>query len=202
MGNHEHYSGNFDTTYQHIQNFLDYYKLDNIILLEDEAYDYGGVVFYGATMWSDTTHNPHSEWTIRNSMNDYKAIKYQHKGGYGKLTPKITTSKHIDSINKLADFVEKKLLDKFILITHHAPSYQSVPVIYQTSKLNDAYYSHILERMFMNNEFKRNPDYLVQGHIHSSIDYDLNGINVVANPRGYDGYEATADNYEYELITI
>ena len=38
------------------------------------------------------------------------------------------------------------------------------------------------------------------GHTHDTFDYMIGTTRIVCNPRGYDGYEGRAD--EFELLTV
>jgi hypothetical protein len=40
------------------------------------------------------------------------------------------------------------------------------------------------------------------GHTHEKFDYMIGGTRVVANPRGYLGYEESADNFELQFLDI
>ena len=49
MGNHEHYRFKFHKTYEHIKSQLP----PNVHLLEKESMELDGVLFLGATLWTD-----------------------------------------------------------------------------------------------------------------------------------------------------
>ena len=67
--------------------------------------------------------------------------------------------------------------DKTVVVTHHAPHWNSVELKYAADMLSAAYVSDLTRLMGRNR-------YWIHGHMHSSIDYVVNGTRVVSNPRG------------------
>ena len=70
-----------------------------------------------------------------------------------------------------------------VVITHHAPSKQSIEARQRESVLSAAYASNL-------DEFIETyqPDLWVHGHMHNSSDYKHGKTRVMCNPRGYEGY--------------
>jgi Icc-related predicted phosphoesterase len=67
-----------------------------------------------------------------------------------------------------------------IIVTHHAPSYMSVPTKYSGSILNRFFVSDcedIIEA--------HQPSLWIHGHMHDSTDYLIHNTRVVCNPKGY-----------------
>ena len=72
-----------------------------------------------------------------------------------------------------------------VVLTHHAPSYQSLHPRYAgDSELNAAYMSN-LESLI--DEIL--PQVWFHGHVHTSFDYMVGDTRVLCNPRGYHRYE-------------
>ena len=70
-GNHEHYHGRFDKTYDELKSILP----KNVTLLENEVVNYKGVMFMGATLWTDLNKGDSiTAFTLKSFMNDYKVI--------------------------------------------------------------------------------------------------------------------------------
>ena len=67
-----------------------------------------------------------------------------------------------------------------VVITHHAPSRQSIHSRFAGSPLNGCFVSD-LEHLVGGERVQL----WVHGHTHDSFDYTLNGTRVVCNPRGY-----------------
>jgi Icc-related predicted phosphoesterase len=70
---------------------------------------------------------------------------------------------------------------KTVVMTHHAPSFQSISPHYAGSDLNAAYASE-LYNAYSDDAM---PILHIHGHVHDSFDYMLGDTRVVCNPRGY-----------------
>ena len=71
-----------------------------------------------------------------------------------------------------------------IVVTHHSPSFCSVPARFTRDPLSAAYSSHL------DGLVERSGAALwVHGHTHDSFDYKIGGTRVICNPRGYFGRE-------------
>jgi calcineurin-like phosphoesterase family protein len=67
-----------------------------------------------------------------------------------------------------------------VVITHHAPSRQSVQPRYRDDLLTAAFASDL-------DDLVTKAALWVHGHLHAPADYRLGDCRVVANPRGYVG---------------
>ena len=96
MGNHEFYGGRFFGSILHLQEELE--PFENIYLLENNAKELDGVLFLGATFWTDfNKHDPISMYDAGLFMNDYKSIRWDKDGLYRKLAPKDSFGRHVRS---------------------------------------------------------------------------------------------------------
>ena len=199
-GNHEYYMGTFPTDFHR---FAGKYKDTNIHILDRGKVEIDGVVFLGATLWTDLNNNdPALVEQITSYMADYREISVPREGDeyFGpqpRLSPQDTLREHAHSRQwlqtQLSEIEEANALlignpKKTVVVMHHAPSHQSIAPIYQGNPFNGAFCSS-LDALF----FKHCPDLIVHGHTHSSFDYELAGrdgksARVVANPRGYSRY--------------
>ena len=175
MGNHEHYNCAFLDTPQILRDKLP----EGITLLDNSSEFYEGWHFVGATMWTDFAGKEENRRTAERCLNDYNYI-FQDR----------YCRKNID-----ADFIAKQndntrvwlnqclptLRGNVMVITHHAPSYDSIDEDYVMSDTVSAYASN------MNDFIKSQPNVKVwvHGHIHSSKDYKIGDCRVICNPRGY-----------------
>lgn len=185
MGNHEHYHGRFDQTYDVINDQLP----NNVRLLEKDFVDYQGVVFIGATLWTDCNKgNPLTVQDLKVGMNDYHTVKYydKEKNLYHKLNPHITMKEHVQTLKKFEQLLEDHSDRTVVVITHHAPSTESINAIYRSDfHMNGGYASDCSEFVLRYPQIK----YWVHGHMHIPVDYMIGQTRVISNPRGYDGYE-------------
>ena len=175
MGNHEHYHHDFEETVGVLRSLIP----NNTTLLNNEAVEYNGVNFIGTTMWSDFKGGKRDEMDrAMLSMNDYQCIRV----GDRNLSPYDVLYTFDEAIaflnNALHDSSGKK-----VVITHHAPSYQSLNKNYGTS--NPGVYASDLSHLI---EY-HSPEIWAHGHIHESNDYMIGRTRIVSNPRGYYDYE-------------
>lgn len=198
LGNHEHYRGVVETTATKIKNSIaEHYS--NIQLLDDNYTVFDNTVFFGSTMWTDMG-NPVTHFMIANSMNDFKIIRSNQNGNYIRFTPAMAATMHTESLNKLEETSQIVGNKKFVVVQHHAPSERSVAPLYQTSKLNPAYHSSIMENRLLN--MHTPPDLIIHGHMHTPSNYYIGKTHVVANPRGYQGHESCAERFEFDLYSL
>ena len=198
MGNHEHYGYNYQKTYAHIAANLP----ANITLLENQTHAIDDVVFVGATLWTDMNKvDPLTMFHMKSAMNDYKQITQfnEAKNVYHRLDPERTVSDHFASKKFIAETVENKFDQKFVVVTHHAPSKASIKPQYAGDTLmNGAYSSDLSEMILQNPQIKL----WTHGHTHDVFDYMIGSTRIVCNPRGYHNYEERAHQFRADEFTI
>ena len=181
MGNHEHYHGRFDKTYNELKSMLP----ANVTLLENEAVEYKGVMFMGATLWTDLNKGDTlTSYHLKYMMNDYKVVKnhYIDRDVYHKLTPEHTFKTHKQTVQYFKLRLSMHRDKPFVIITHHAPSFVSVPEFYKNDYLMNGGYASDLSEFILDNE---NIKYWVHGHMHDPVDYTIGETRILCNPRGY-----------------
>jgi len=187
MGNHEHYHGRWFDTYQVILDQLP----DNVCLLEKQRHDFEDVVFIGGTLWTDCNRgDPVTVTSLKDMMNDYRVITYNDKAKniYHKLDPKNTMKEHRTTLNKFRSLLADTKDKTVVMITHHAPSTLSINEMYKHDYyMNGGYASDISEFILDHPQIK----FWIHGHVHLPVDYTIGNTRVLANPRGYEGFEAT-----------
>ena len=77
---------------------------------------------------------------------------------------------------------------KVVVVTHHLPSFQSIPERFRGESLNGAYASELFEDIM-----ETQPDIWCHGHTHGSSDYMIGNTRILCNPRGYHGHELNPD---------
>lgn len=192
MGNHEHYGFRYDKTYSQLLLNLP----DNVRLLEKETTEIDGVIFMGATLWTDCNkRDPITMNELRHSMNDYRIISnyYKDQGQYYKLTPEFTYKVHKETVLYFRDQLLKYPDRKVVVVTHHSPSKQSIKPRYHGDYHMNGGYSSDLEQFILDY-----PQIKVwtHGHTHDTFDYRIGECNVICNPRGYVGYEERAQEFD------
>jgi calcineurin-like phosphoesterase family protein len=178
LGNHEFYGQKLQKLIKELQELADG---TNIRLLENEQCSIGEVVFLGATLWTDFGLNGNpvvSEVVAQTGMNDYRRIRTLPR--YSRLRPADTRRLHMQSRRWLEAQALSLKGQKVVVVTHHAPSRESIPPAFDGDPCNPAFASD-LSRFIVESEARL----WIHGHIHFSCDYPLGKTRVLANPRGY-----------------
>jgi len=193
MGNHEHYKGQFEKTYNSIKDNMP----DNVHLLEQETLEIDGILFIGATMWTDCNRGDAlTMYHLKDGMNDYRIIKMKNGEIYHKLTPMRTYEEHIRTKQYfevvLKNNQERERPLPVVMVTHHAPSKLSIKPQYEGDHLMNGGYSSDLSEFILDH-----PEIRVwtHGHTHDDFKYQIGETTVVCNPRGYYGHEPRANYY-------
>jgi Icc-related predicted phosphoesterase len=188
LGNHESYKHRLDTTYDDLKALLP----SNVTLLENQAVEYRGVVFMGATLWTDFNRgDPVTIEVARAGMNDFRAIQnyYKDTGNYHKLSPEFIYRTHKDTIEYFNTQLPYYKNSKVVVITHHAPTQLSIHEKYRHDHhMNGSFASDLSELILDNPQIV----YWVHGHCHDPVNYEIGTTRVVSNPRGYVGHEDTS----------
>ena len=224
MGNHEHYHGDFAYTYGILKRATAH--LDNFHLLEKETLVIDDVTFIGATVWTDM--NDSDADTLRSMphmMNDFHGVDnslrmisrqvplyddgeynvdrkitgYKTKESPARFSPQDAVDDHNKALDYINHVTAERANEKFVVISHHCPSEQSVHDKYRADTI-------------MNGGFRSNLDDFIayrpqiklwcHGHTHEEFDYILGETRVVCNPRGYIGHENRADYFQLKYIDV
>jgi Icc-related predicted phosphoesterase len=162
-GNHEYYGTKISSEADvRIAQYLAQWP--NIHWLRNNSIFIEGIHFYGGPMWfpnADGLDQLHER-----EINDFLQIKDLRLWVY--LSNKLFRHYAYEQIN-----------EKTIVVSHHLPSYTSVPQMY---RLADS-------RFFVSDETKliaaKQPRFWLHGHTHSPCDYMMGNTRVVCNPYGY-----------------
>ncbi len=187
LGNHEFYGQKLQKLIAQLKEMA---RGTNVHLLENESCTVDEVTFLGATLWTDFALNGNpviSEVVAQTGMNDYRRIRTLPN--YRRLRPADTRQLHAQS----RKWIEDQLLDlkgrKVVVVTHHAPSPESIPAAFNGDGFNPAFASDL--RQFVADSGVK---LWVHGHLHSPSDYVIGATRVLANPRGYPGESKTGFN--------
>ena len=199
-GNHEHYNNSYDDTHDRIRRELP----DNVHFLEGEAVKIDDVWFFGGTFWTDMNKgDPITIHTLKNGMMDFKCIKFGHgvrmDTMYGdsywtnSFTPAYAKSIFHETVEKLKKFAEEHVDEKIVVVSHHAPTELSIDPFYKDEyHMNGGYHSRLSDFILDHPNIK----VWCHGHMHNFTDYMIGDTRVIANPRGYKGYEAIAETFD------
>lgn len=179
-GNHEYYG----TAIPRLNDKIREATTDSHVhFLENDVFVLRGTRFLGCTLWTDFALLGKSAvdvamYEAQETMNDYKRVRRSPK--FGKLRPVHTRSYHLTSLNWLKTELAKPWNGKTVVITHHAPSKQSLDSNYSVDYLSAAYASD-MEQMISESDI----DLWIHGHTHFNIDYTIGNTRIVTNQRGY-----------------
>jgi hypothetical protein len=182
-GNHEYYRGNWPYSTDVAEElFIDYPNLSHgfqfTVFIDD-------VVFVCDTLWTDYNKlDPLAMWQCQLRMNDHRLIRTgpPAEPWRNKFLPHDAAEYHYKARDYIFKYVKKYSEDgkKIVVVTHHAPSQQSIHERYKFDETNAAYASD-LDMLIEQTDIK----YWFHGHVHDSFNYMINNTNVIANPVGY-----------------
>jgi Icc-related predicted phosphoesterase len=178
-GNHEWYSGKMPTEQVKFETRVD---CENVHILKNSSIVIDDVLFLGGTLWTSfRSGNPMMMYDAERFMNDYRKIRMA-SNGYRKLRATDVLKEHQATRNFLFDGLRAMRDDyeKIVVVTHHAPSCQSISAQYIGDSMNDCYVNNFEYQLM---DF--GPNLWIHGHLHSSNDYMIGDTQVISNPRGY-----------------
>lgn len=146
-----------------------------------------GVRFIGATLWTDfgltDSEFASQRWAI-SAMPEYETVRH---GSEDRLIwPIDTANAHAEDRSALELALSRPHSGPTVVITHHAPSLQSVSGSDRRDTSSAAFASN-LEPVI----HQHRPALWIHGHIHEPTDYSIGSTRVIANPRGYSRLRTT-----------
>ena len=154
---------------------------DHIHILNDDQVIIDGVRFLGSILWTDfglfgEADKFFAMQQARQQVTDFSIIQNHGR----RFTPEDAIQLHSASRDWLTAMLAEPFDGKTVVVTHHAPSSQSVHPRYARDLLTPAFASN-LENLVEGDRVAL----WIHGHMHESFDYDIYGTRVVCNPRGY-----------------
>lgn len=185
-GNHEAYGTDIDRTLEKAREAA---AGTNIIVMENDVVDIGGVRIIACTLWTDfgLFGDPHGAMALAGErMNDYRRIR--HRNYERRLRPVDTLARH----RRSRAFIEEQLARPFagsrIVASHHAPYFGGVRPGTDKDPLSAAYASDLgalIESGFGVPTQQSGADLWVYGHTHRSDDTRLGRTRMLSNAKGY-----------------
>lgn len=143
-----------------------------------------GVRFGLATLWTQP-HDTADAYKMR--MNDFHLIKFE--GGNDIKQWEDTHRYHADYLFEV---------DPDVVVTHHLPSYRSVPMNFVGDPLNQFYATCLDDRI----EEMKSCKLWIHGHTHVDQDYHINNVRVVCAPVGYPHERGRPPLPEWKVVEI
>ena len=186
-GNHEYYGYKISDSYNNRIKISIKEQFNNVHFLnKDEMVieNNNKIVILGCTLWTNFNNaNPLSMISSQNALNDYRQITMHTKeDNYRSLRANDTLGFFLEEFNFLKQNINKytDLGIPVLVVTHHAPSFESIPDRYRGDIISDAYASNLDLT-----SLRKLPVAWIHGHIHDSNDYFIENMRVLSNPRGY-----------------
>jgi hypothetical protein len=223
-GNHEYYGGDLGGRLEELRELA---IGTQVIVADKQTITAGNVRFLCATLWTDhNSLDPDLMSHSLKSLNDYRNIKaaqwaqdfdnnasyqalletYEHKNPSHtglfpetpeKMNPLVGLVMHQQALDYLTTELDKPWPGKTIVLSHHAPSLDSLlfagyftttevrlfaSVLKRKSKPHKiGAYASSLDYLFSNHRI----DLWMHGHLHEGIRYSIYGCDVITNPTGY-----------------
>ena len=178
-GNHEFDGGSIAGTLAELKRLC---AGTGIQVLDNEEVVIQGVRFIGTTLWTDFMlfgDGPKRAAAMQEAqrfMRDFSRIRL----GEATFSPADSAA----LFHRHAAWLESRLAEPHagptVVITHHAPSRNSIHPRFADSLLNACFVSDA-ERLIDGSRVRL----WIHGHTHDSFDYVVNGTRVLCNPRGY-----------------
>ncbi len=190
MGNHEYHGYAMPSLTNEMREKT---KGTRVHFLENDVTEIDGVSFFGATLWTDYNllNDPKkAQLYAEENLKDHKLIRVDGEDrvlkGADKLVYHHRTREALESVGQVD-----------VVITHHTPSVRSVPEkfikgIRATSSASnmDGWVPRHAKKLW------------IHGHTHFSADYDIEGVRVVSNPRGYIPFEPNEKFDENFMVEV
>jgi hypothetical protein len=150
--------------------------------MNNQRFTLGNINFVCSTLWTDfDNRNPLVMNSCQYMMNDCNYISY----GNRLMTSQDQLALHIKAKNWLFKACLNGTMNGLnnFVITHHAPSRQSIHPKYRTGDyaIINGGFSSDLDNEILDHEIT----HWVHGHTHTSFDYMIGNTRVIANPHGY-----------------
>lgn len=191
-GNHDYYGDSIWKSNERMETQAEQSSYDIRMLLPGVT-EVAGTRIIGAPLWTDyrLRQKEGDNWEIRHAcesaMNDHKRIRW----GFGNF--RRVSSHDLATLHKEHKaFIEKELKTPFdgptLVMTHHAPSEQSLKFNNKPELIDHAYASN-LEDMILDYA----PEIWIHSHTHNREDYEIGPCRVLSNAKGYPGQETGFD---------
>jgi predicted phosphodiesterase len=171
-GNHEYYGSTVSSFDRDLE--VACAGLNNVHVLNPGVVEIDGVLFVGATLWTNFHDDWAAEHAARSMISDFKVIKDFC----------VTQAKDLfyDHWDYVAGAVEGRGDRKCCVVTHFLPAQICIAPEFQNPRdLINYYFANSLDNWI----YDSGPDVWMFGHTHVPVDVTLGNTRLVCNPRGY-----------------
>ncbi len=195
-GNHEYYNGDILNADEKLKTLLRNFK--NVQVLQREcAVVEDDVLVVGTTLWTNCNKGDlNTMMILQRHMSDYHVVRI----GGRRIVPQDT----IELFNRNLRFIKTALAENsrrakprtVVVMTHHAPSMQSIDPLFASYRRENGGYVTDLEPFIRE---QKNVALWVHGHTHSANTYRVGETKIVCNPCGYP-FENKSTGFNNRLV--
>lgn len=180
LGNHEYYRETMPRFADEMRNAAAGID-DRIKVLHRNRFELDGVVFLGATLWTDFALGGDREKGMAQAWGAWTDFWVtQVDPGNRPLEPRDLLAIHEQERSWLEESFGALGGKRMVVVTHHPPSASSVPEFALADPWSSAYAS-ALDPLVESS----GAALWIHGHIHTPADYIIGTTRVLSNPRGY-----------------
>ncbi|OFC63523.1 metallophosphoesterase [Acidithiobacillus caldus] len=186
LGNHDYWGMSVERAPEKWRESLASHLPESIFcrltLLERKTVDVSGIRFIGTTLWSDFDEG--DPWALRAAqemMRDHQRIRA--RGGTKRFLPQDALLWHRDSLRWLEGALAEPWDGPKVVLTHHAPLWESIHPHFRSDDLAGAYASRLDETI--RTAAQSGVCLWVHGHTHHAVDYVQDEVRILSNPFGY-----------------
>lgn len=159
---------------------------NNITFLNNGFKEIGDdIIVVGCTLYTDYNLYDNRELAMMAGeyyLNDFKFVRTYSNLGDDRRVNALDYEKWFkESIQFIAGMCKANPRHKIVVLTHHAPSIQSMAEKYKNDIISASYTSNLEEFILSHPNIKL----WVHGHAHNLSNYTIGNCQVVANPFGY-----------------
>jgi Icc-related predicted phosphoesterase len=181
-GNHEFYGSDLVSTREQLKSLS---IGTSIQMLECSQYDYNGVRFLGCTLWSDYRLFDSESDQSRGIELATRTVRDFSRIGVApdfedRFTPAISRLLFAQTVAWLETCFCCNSKLPTVVVSHFAPTRQSVSPLFRDSPINAAFVSDLEDQIR-----RWQPALWLHGHTHASFDYRIGDTRIVCNARGY-----------------
>ena len=181
-GNHEFYGSSLEAATRELKRLC---ADTQVHVLDNDEVVIEGVRFLGSTLWTDFmlfgdgADRAAAIAQAHRLMRDFSRIRIDDATN-ALFTPADSAALFERNAKWLDHSLDVPHPGPTVVVTHHAPSRQSIHPRFAGSLLNTCFVSDA-ERLVGADRAQ----WWIHGHTHDSFDYVLKGTRVICNPRGY-----------------
>jgi len=196
-GNHEYYDNSFQGTRDSINFVMRQKWLENFYVLNNSCVGVGDVIIWGSTLWTDMNKQNPLTIMAAGCMPEFHGSVLWDAETRELFKPEHSVRLHNESLYHLKEFFRNfnEKHQRRVIVTHHAPSYESVDPKYKGSDLNGAFASELGYEIL-----ERQPVLWVHGHMHNNSDYMIGETRIICNPLGYPNHGKEGKDFIHKLF--